>query len=391
MAKGMYVGAGTEFPIYDEREVEVEVPVTKSFSIVNGNELYQFFDITQGEYTFDLNNTYWFTPTNLGIDNTEARITLTAKYDMSQLYFAYTSNSEPGYDELSIHRNGYLMQYCPEYDYTDEETEEEMFIYDGSFSTSLKKGDTIEIVFIKDGGYSVEDEYVDFGNISGKYKDIEIKTEIQSVQVGTEVVDVAREVKKQYKSVDGVARRIKSAYAEVNGVARRYFGGVAWEKYLCSMEEGGYELHDYYSSGWGSSGGDYFYPDYEFSSDSGFVMKGSSVYRKADGSRGDPNDIIGMYRKTYVSTEYHFDAPGYVLLQAVEVVDVGTLVIQCDAIGFAEEVEETYCPTGSSKGTFYASEGEIPEESGTLVAGSPNADYCVLNINGTLYYYEKRD
>lgn len=54
----------------------------------------------------------------------------------------------------------------------------------------------------------------------------------------------------------------------------------------------------------------------------------------------------------------------------------------------AEELTTFYQGT-TSYGIVTITEGELPEE-GTLIEGSADGDYCVLDVGGTYYYYVKQ-
>lgn len=62
----------------------------------------------------------------------------------------------------------------------------------------------------------------------------------------------------------------------------------------------------------------------------------------------------------------------------------GKVVAECEST--ATTTETTYAKGSVSYGTIEAEEGSLPEE-GTLIEGSVADGYCVLEINGTYFYY----
>lgn len=204
------------------------------------------------------------------------------------------------------------------------------------------------------------------------------------------VSGIAREVNKRYLNVDGVAREISKGYKNIDGIAREYFSnGVVWEKYDCMWSTEDFIIHE--NPSWGGTmlipHGD-FYEGYETSEHYGVEGVGESIYRDADGSQGDPTDAFDLYfidedvdlpnhimdyevYRVFEMTEYY----GYIYFH-------GEFVVSARASIYFE-------PYSTSLGTVVTEDGAIPDN-GTLIDGSPQDSYCVVQKSGKLYYYIKQ-
>lgn len=162
-------------------------------------------------------------------------------------------------------------------------------------------------------------------------------------------------------------RKGKKAFLTVNGVHRLvYSSGVMWQKYDCVHKSGDYYLNSD-DSLIGTTHtmvtdlGDEVYGDYEFSPSEGFVGI-------------DP-----------ITVESDDDAIGRYIVEPYEVY----LIIDMwhtETADLCGKYKDSYSCGSTSYGTIEAEEGALPE-SGTLKDGSANDSYCILDINGTLYYY----
>lgn len=173
-------------------------------------------------------------------------------------------------------------------------------------------------------------------------------------------------------------RKGKKAFLTVGGVHRLvYSSGVEWAKYSCNYTEGEYYEIDASGSDFGSYAGHYMtlYDSYEFSSSEGYYGVGATEYYFAD----DLSSAIGKY----LIDEYE-------VCQITSLVrnttGSGTMDWEYDFVARCERVKENFQQGSKSYGTIEAEEGALPEE-GTLIEGSVADGYCVLEINGTYYYY----
>lgn len=186
----------------------------------------------------------------------------------------------------------------------------------------------------------------------------------------------ARKVTKCYIGINGIARKIKKAYIGVNGIAQAIFGGVTWKKYSADMHREYYQTQD--NTGWTRTGYIYtdtttFYSGYSFSESNGFTFTGAQEL--------SPFDAVGMY---WYHNEFGVDQ--VVSAKAISTSPIGhevtyTRVASCNN-------RDWYTKGTTYYGEVTADEDSLPEE-GTLHEGSIEGDYCVININGTDYYYEK--
>ena len=194
---------------------------------------------------------------------------------------------------------------------------------------------------------------------------------------------VARKVTKHYVGVDGVARKIKSEYVGVDGVARQYYSQskAVWAKYNTNVypnyiytrtNEGvgraGEYISETYTGMWGAA------MSFSFSSTSGFI--GYDYY-----SYDDPKLLIDKY---YLTRDTVYEIINADYLNGG--IYVAYVVIAKAITTFSHN---DYKKGTTSYGNITALDNGLPEE-GTLVAGSISGSYCVLEINGNYYYYEKQ-
>lgn len=199
------------------------------------------------------------------------------------------------------------------------------------------------------------------------------------------VDEIAKNVKGGYVGVDNVARKIIYGYIGVDGVARKFMqSGVEWTKYSCTTDT----TYDYVQTDKGvgtTLGGNAWYSvgfqinahsGYDFSSDRGFYGTGGI-------GRVTATEAIGYYEVQ--------DTDVYTIDNVEETVHNGKdqWCIYKTRVAAANRYSYTYYTKGTTNyGTVYAKKGALPEE-GTCVSGSANGAYCVLKINGILYYYVK--
>lgn len=189
MAKGIYVGVNTPTPVYETTIGDVTI---------NSSNMEDYFDVTtSGTYGFKWNGND-FISNNKGKDGTTAKTILTAKVDMN-ISFAFGVSSESNYDEFTIIFNeGYI-------DTADEISGTKS----GSYKDTLKTGQTIELIYSKDGSSAS-------GSDAGWIKNIVLSNvEIKTI-TGYEYKDVARKVKKAYIGCQSFEpRELPSGYTQV--------------------------------------------------------------------------------------------------------------------------------------------------------------------------------
>lgn len=199
------------------------------------------------------------------------------------------------------------------------------------------------------------------------------------------VAGVARRVTRRHQGVDGIARMVTKAYLGVGGVARQYFAaGIPWRKWSCQQvdETGGYEQVE--SSGVHTVGDTFTqtassgsarwaaFSAYSFDGDVGFCLTGYGV--------ATPETIVGRYQGS--------DDVIYQCIACEENGD-GTYTLMWEYIGFAAcDSWCSYQKGDTDHGVVYAPEGQLPED-GSLADGSAAGSWCVVLVDGTLYYYEK--
>lgn len=207
-------------------------------------------------------------------------------------------------------------------------------------------------------------------------------------------VDGVHEVgKKAYLTVDGKHRMIKKMYHIINGVHRLcYQLGIEWIKFSCNVTTDTHytETNESATQSVGDSiGGESkhglpngtvtVYTDYAFDSDRG--------YYGIDQVTVAAEDIAGYYR--VVNTQVIC----YTGSSYVEDPDFGSYGGYWYLYGYIDALAtggtSYYYSKGSTNyGTVYVEEGAIPD-GGTRVSGSEAVGYCVVNVGGTYYYYEK--
>lgn len=167
---------------------------------------------------------------------------------------------------------------------------------------------------------------------------------------------------------------------------------VKWEKYNCDVDSTRtYTYKDVDTNDYGSIGdsltieGDHKYASESYSFDESWGWSLRSPFR-----------VIESYSTAVSQTgKYigqHYDGSGCDWIGQITSVDGNssswtmtvTLVALCELVSI--ETTYTYSQGSTSYGTVEADKGALPEN-GTLVEGSVADGYCVLEINGTYFYY----
>lgn len=185
---------------------------TTTINITDFN-LEEFFDVTRGEYFYEYQNNQ-FVNNNIGLQDTEATITLTAKIDMN-LSFMYQligyRSSINYYSSDDIRRtmssvssfylkiNGEIIVDVQQIDFRQK------------YTNFIPQGTTIEFYFYK----GIDNSY-NFTTVESSFFDM-------SVTIPSEPnpsLNKARKIKKAFFGVEDCARRIKKGYIGINGIAR---------------------------------------------------------------------------------------------------------------------------------------------------------------------------
>jgi hypothetical protein len=193
MAKAMYIGVSTEFPIYS----------SGGTINITGDNITDYFTVTNGTYYFKWNSSSnAFASSNIGVGGSTATSTWKAINDISNLSFTYSYSSESGWDKFTLTIAGTTVENAVSGSTTIK-----------SWSGSLTAGQTIVLTYSKDSSVDRNDDVCKVYNITADIR----------VQTGTYIRDVAKKVKKAYVGIDNIARKIKKMYIGVNGMARCIF------------------------------------------------------------------------------------------------------------------------------------------------------------------------
>lgn len=335
--KQAYIGVDVELPVYGGEEI---IQITSS-------NVSNYFTVTRDDYYFTWSGNNLVSE---GIDHSEsAMITLKAKSDIYNISFDYAVSSESGYDFLVILLGNNLIV---------KESGEKS----GSWSGSISAGSSLSFTYTKDSSSDSGSDKATISNISIKSK----------VQTGTEIKSVAKRVKRAY-------------VGDSNNKARLWmFEGVTWRKWSCDYSErsetwyeevnsdGMHSIGDTATVTWGGPTW-YGCTDYGFSRDEG--------YYAIDNSKVSIEDMVGMY-----------DVSSDSVILVLDMVPTGgdwyDVTWEYVALAKGYYYPATYSKGSIDCGTVYAQDGDLPE-SGTLVKGSASDSYCVVEVDGTYYYYEK--
>jgi hypothetical protein len=191
MTKGMYFGAETELPVYEEQIIDITGDnIGEYFSMTHNNTTYGFkWNATQNA----------FVSGNSGYNSTTGQTTFTALKDIPNLSFDYSWGSEGSCDRFYLTVAGTTVQNGVSGTLTAK-----------SWSGNLTKGQAIILKYTKDGSVHTNGDQCKMYNMKAP----------GMVQTGTVTKEIARKVKKAYVSVNGVARKVKKMYRGVEGIAR---------------------------------------------------------------------------------------------------------------------------------------------------------------------------
>ena len=175
--KNIYVGVPTTIPIYET----VTTPVTIDVDNIN-----DFFEVTNSTYYFEGSDTV-FAANNLGVNSTTATTTLKLKQDVTNLSFLYNYITEANYDKFTIKIGSTTV--------LNAVSGTNMATYNAG---DLTAGTILTFSYSKDSSQSASGEVVLFKNLT-------FTTEM-TTQIGSEVKQIARKIKKGYVGVGGVAK-----------------------------------------------------------------------------------------------------------------------------------------------------------------------------------------
>lgn len=158
------------------------------------------------------------------------------------------------------------------------------------------------------------------------------------------------------------------------------FLGVKWLKYSCNAvttKTYSQKPPEYVTPGYAprtrtNSSSYSVYTGYTFSEKSGFEGTGHTMCRG--------NALSGYYEVSDTQVVRYANETNN---------GNGTTNYSCPIIAEASEYSKTtYSKGGTDYGAVYVDKNELPE-SGQLIEGSASGSYCVIKVNGTIYYYEK--
>lgn len=126
---------------------EVIVPIT-------ADNIADYFTVTNGTYYFKGSGST-FTTNNGGVQSSTATTKLTAKQDISALYFGYSYSSEANCDKFTLKVAGTTVENAVSGATTSK-----------SYNGSLAAGQSIEFTYAKDGSQDSNDDKCTFSNMS---------------------------------------------------------------------------------------------------------------------------------------------------------------------------------------------------------------------------------
>jgi hypothetical protein len=191
---------------------------------------------------------------------------------------------------------------------------------------------------------------------------------------------------------NGTYRKGKKAFLTVDGVHRLvYSSGTTWHKYNCTIDTIEKVVYDRVPvveevkslSFWFLSVCGY----YTFESSEGFLKDFSTVHTYYTEGEINSANLIGEYivYNTEVWMILSIDSVSTSASNGrLSVTLTAKRVDQCDIA--STDIYHVYSKGSTSYGTVEAEEGALPEN-GTLVDGSVADGYCILNVDGNLYYY----
>ena len=179
----------------------------------------------------------------------------------------------------------------------------------------------------------------------------EVWTKYNAVSSGTEYYIVEREVGENNSSVLGLSASSSKM--------------TLYENFSFNTETG-----NFYPSG---NSKQFSYPSYSYDANYQYLMGNFTINTETY-----ENDYFTMYKllptfKFEYTSNFMFSGPAYV---------------GYNYIYYTRTTKTIYSKGTTSYGTISAETGTLPE-TGTLYSGSASDDYCIIEVDGTYYYYVK--
>ena len=174
--KKIYVGVPTNIPIYTTNENTVNI---------DESNISDVFDVANASYYF-VGSDGTFTTNNGGVSSSTAQTKLTAKYGMT-ISFNYSYSSEANYDKFTLTVGSTTVESAASGVTTNK-----------TYSGAIAAGETIVFTYTKDSSTNSNNDKCTFSSMVVQYSIVE--------QIGAELKNVARKVKKAYVGIGGVAR-----------------------------------------------------------------------------------------------------------------------------------------------------------------------------------------
>lgn len=155
-----------------------------------------------------------------------------------------------------------------------------------------------------------------------------------------------------------------------------------WEKFYCSRVLEHYQERTKVPTSGGTFYGTNmtFYRSYTFNQNRGYLFSDPVEF---DPDTMTADDLIGLYQT-------HIRGPYTSVHEVTAITSISDTYIggNWKYAAYADHIDTTYTPGTTSYGKFEVGEGVLPEN-GKIIAGSTSGEYLVLEIGGTLYYYNK--
>ena len=121
---------------------------------ITASNISEYFTVTNGSSYYFKGNGNVFTTNNAGVNSSTASTILTAKQDISEIFFNYSYSSEPNYDKFTLKVAGSTIENAVSGATTTK-----------SYNGSLASGQTIEFKYAKDSSVDRNDDKCTFSNM----------------------------------------------------------------------------------------------------------------------------------------------------------------------------------------------------------------------------------
>lgn len=187
--------------------------------------------------------------------------------------------------------------------------------------------------------------------------------------------------------VGGTGYSIKGGKTLIDGTVYSVSFGIPWNKYSCNVTNGYVQITPSGKTGTFSYTGktadkpSSLYEDYTFTTENGY--KGGTACTKTYSYISISRPTLYRVSSTYVQSA---------VFSKRETLDNSTgrsrFTFNYTETAKAERTVISATKGSTSYGTVSVPEGEVPD-GGTLYEGSVTGDYCIVNVGGTYYYYER--